>query len=110
MTVVCDSTPLIALSKINRLDLLQDLFGTIHVPQAVYEEVVVRAPDRPGAAQVGKADWIQVQTAAYRDKINYLRGDLDSGEAEFWFWPGSWEPTGLCLTKQELAWLLNSSN
>ena len=35
MIVVSDTTPLISLLKIGRLDLLQTLFGEVHVPAAV---------------------------------------------------------------------------
>jgi predicted nucleic acid-binding protein len=31
---------LIALGKLNRLELLADLYGEVHIPQAVYDEVV----------------------------------------------------------------------
>ena len=40
MTVVCNAGPLIALGKLGRLDLLQKLYGTVLVPQQVYEETV----------------------------------------------------------------------
>ena len=33
--VVSNSTPLIALSQINRLDIIKDLFGSIIIPDAV---------------------------------------------------------------------------
>ncbi len=42
MKVVVNATPLIALSLINRLDLLPALFEEIVVPRAVYEEIVVQ--------------------------------------------------------------------
>lgn len=49
-TVVCNAGPLIALGKLNRLDLLAALYGRVLVPRAVYDEVVVQgmaqgAPD-----------------------------------------------------------------
>jgi len=48
--VLCNSGPLIALAKLNRLDLLADLYDKVQVPRAVYTEVVSRglargAPD-----------------------------------------------------------------
>jgi predicted nucleic acid-binding protein len=82
LIVVSNATPLIALAKLDRLALLQDLFGTIHIPQAVHDEVVVEAPERPGAARIREAEWIHVHKPANRAKINYLRADLDPGEAE----------------------------
>lgn len=39
--VLSDAGPLIALGKLNRLDLLACLFPEVEIPQAVYDEVVV---------------------------------------------------------------------
>ena len=82
MIVVSNATPLIAFAKLDRLTLLRDLFQTVHIPQAVYQEVAVRGPDRPGAAQIRQAEWLHVHEPENRTKINYLQADLDSGEAE----------------------------
>ena len=48
--VLCDAGPLVALGKLNRLDLLAGLFNEVQIPRAVYEEVVAQglgqgAPD-----------------------------------------------------------------
>ena len=40
--VVSDSTPLIYLAKIGRLDLLRDVFEKIHIPEAVYHEAATQ--------------------------------------------------------------------
>jgi len=39
--IIGDSSALVALSIMNRLDLLETVFGTIYVPQAVYDEVTI---------------------------------------------------------------------
>lgn len=39
MIVISDTTPLITLMKIGHLNLLNKLFGEIHIPSAVYEEL-----------------------------------------------------------------------
>ena len=39
MIVVSDTTPLISLLKIDRIDLLEKLFGQVLIPQAVFEEL-----------------------------------------------------------------------
>lgn len=44
MIVVSNSSPLIALSSINRLDILAHLFTTIHIPDSVYQETVLENP------------------------------------------------------------------
>ncbi len=42
LTVVSNAGPLIALGKLNRLDLLANLYGDVQVPRAVYAEVVTQ--------------------------------------------------------------------
>ncbi|MCM1143436.1 MAG: DUF3368 domain-containing protein [Blautia sp.] len=39
MIVVSDTTPLISLLKIERLDLLEKLFGQVLIPKAVFDEL-----------------------------------------------------------------------
>lgn len=41
MIVVSDTTPLISLMKIERLDLLEKLYGKVFIPAAVYNELIV---------------------------------------------------------------------
>lgn len=41
MIVVSDTTPLISLMKIGKLDLVNHLFGEVQIPNAVYEELVI---------------------------------------------------------------------
>ena len=48
--VLCNAGPLIALGKLNRLELLEELYGEVQIPQTVYDEAVTsglkqRAPD-----------------------------------------------------------------
>ncbi len=80
--VVADSTCLIGLSKIGQLDLLRNLFGTVLIPRAVFDEVVLRGSGRPGAAEVGAADWIETRDAIDRLAVNALSLQLGPGESE----------------------------
>ena len=41
MIVVSDTTPLISLLKIDKVYLLEKLFGSIFIPQAVFNELVI---------------------------------------------------------------------
>ncbi|WP_227788941.1 hypothetical protein [Nodularia sp. LEGE 04288] len=41
MTVVCNATPLINFAAINRLNILQEIFGKVLIPQAVYQETTI---------------------------------------------------------------------
>ena len=82
MKVVVDATPLIALSLINRLDLLRQLFSEVLVPRAVYQEVVQLGPDLPGAAALTGADWIRVRSPRGKPTIEPLLLGLDRGELD----------------------------
>lgn len=41
--VIVNSTPLIVLSNINKLDLLKSLYKEIYIPQSVFDEVTAKA-------------------------------------------------------------------
>jgi len=63
--VVCDSDPLIYLSRVGQVQLLRKLFGSVLIPSSVYRETVLEAKAlrRPGASTIEKAindRWIQV--------------------------------------------------
>jgi predicted nucleic acid-binding protein len=54
--LVADSSALITLSRIDNLDLLQRLAGTIHVQEAVYREVVSAGATSSGGRSVEQAE------------------------------------------------------
>ena len=83
--VVCDSSTLIHLSAIGRLELLKDFFGRLTVPTAVWREVVEQGSGRPGVAEVEAAcreGWIEVKSPTNMPLFRSLQQDLDGGEAE----------------------------
>lgn len=82
MILVLDSSALITLSRIGNLELLQQVAETVHVPQAVYDEVVGAGVDQPGRRALESAQWIMRHQVQDRDTVNRLRGRLGRGEAE----------------------------
>lgn len=61
---VADSSPLIALARIQSFGLLKVLFGRLCLPPAVFHDVVTRGKQRPGAHEVEagiQAGWIIVE-------------------------------------------------
>ncbi len=82
--IVSNSTPLIELSKIRRLELLRDVYGSLVIPKAVYTEVVINGEGKPGAAEVKEAPWIYPHAVTHRSKVQslYARPSLDLGECE----------------------------
>ncbi len=56
MKAVVDSTPLIALSLIGRLSLLDEIFDEVIAPRSVFEEVTLFGKGRPGSKEVKSGD------------------------------------------------------
>lgn len=84
MIVVSNSSCLIGLSRIKKLNLLKELFRQIFVPQEVYNDVVIRGKNKPGAKEVEKArgKWIKVKSPEDKLAVEVLLTELDPGEAE----------------------------
>ena len=73
MKIVTNSTPLIELSKINQLNLLRKVYGSILIPEEVYIEVVVNGAGKQGAAEVGTAEWIHRQSVTNMNQVIELQ-------------------------------------
>ena len=82
MIVASNASPLAALSFIQQLDLLRELYKTLLVPEAVCQEVAVAGAGQPGRAAVLQADWIERCSVTNRQLVIALLQDLDPGEAE----------------------------
>jgi predicted nucleic acid-binding protein len=83
MIVVSNTTPLIGLAQIEKFHLLQQLFGEVYIPQAVYDEAVVAGREEGGARrEVSGATWIKVVSVKDRLAVEVLLDELDMGEAE----------------------------
>ena len=80
-SVVSNSGPLIGLAAVSRLHLLKDLYGFALIPDAVYEEVAGAGHDRPGAAELEEAKWLQ-RVAVNPPPDRLLLEELGRGEAE----------------------------
>jgi predicted nucleic acid-binding protein len=82
VNVVVDASPLIALARIERLELLREMFGDVVVPSAVWHEVVAAGSDKAGAAQIATVAWIRRRDVVDQSAVAALRRDLGAGEAE----------------------------
>jgi len=76
--------PIIALTTIGKLYLLKSIFTEIHIPAAVYDEVVARGENRPGTELVAQAEWITTESVDDKERVAALRSTchLGVGEAE----------------------------
>ena len=82
MIVVANAGPLIALGRLDRLDLLGQLFGEVQIPEAVAEEVIGTAGNRPGAAAAAQASWLRTSTTGDAVAVSLLQERLGAGESE----------------------------
>ncbi len=82
MSVVSNTSPITNLAGIGQLDLLRQLYDTITIPQAVYNEMANIGRTVPGALEVQTLPWITVQPVTDRNQVEALRAVLDPGEAE----------------------------
>ena len=82
MIVVSNAGPLIALARINKLDLLKHFFNTVFISKGTYDEVVIKGKSKLGSKHVENAKWIKVKSIKNEWSVNVLRIDLDIGEAE----------------------------
>ena len=84
MIVVSDTTPLISLLKINRIDLLEKLFGDVLIPQAVFDELTANECFQLEANRIRQTKFIVVKPVNNPESANILKRatGLDQGESE----------------------------
>ena len=76
--VIANTTPLIALANIDRLELLRELYGSIIIPQAVMDEII----REPAKQRVRRATWIKVEPIQDASQKDIFRARLHAGEVE----------------------------
>jgi len=80
--VISNSSAVIHLAKINKLDILREYFQTITIPERVYKECIVEGKGRPEIETIKKSDWINVKHVKDKNLVKLLSTTLDDGEAE----------------------------
>jgi len=84
MPAVSNTSPVLNLAIINRLDLLREQFREIWLPPAVIEELRLEE-ELPGSRAVRgarEAGWLQLGEVEDQLLVQVLQRDLDRGEAE----------------------------
>lgn len=82
MIVVCNSSSLIALSKIGHLEIFEKLFKEIFIPNAVYKDLIIKGLGKTGIAEIGSAGWIKRRYVKNTKLVKKLNISLHSGESE----------------------------
>lgn len=76
--IVVNSTPLISLYKIDKLNLLKKLYSHVYVPYGVYEELSVDGKHNFLAG----VDFITIQKIENKEAKKFFRTSLHKGEVE----------------------------
>jgi predicted nucleic acid-binding protein len=80
--IVADAASVIAFARLGRLALLQHIVGELVVPEAVYDDLVVKGRGKPGAAEVAESTWIQRESIRNREATAHSPPVLGAGERE----------------------------
>ncbi len=80
MIIISDTSPLVCLLHLNKIDLLKDLFFSVIIPTAVFNELI-------NAKVIDKTflqfnPFIQIKSPINKNEVEELRNVLDAGESE----------------------------
>ncbi len=78
--VISNTTPIITLLTISKLELLKELYGKIIIPQGVFEEIE-EGKNKDYYTDLSLIDWVEIKSISDREPLKYIN-DLDKGEAE----------------------------
>lgn len=80
--VIANSTPLIALNKIDKLNLLQHLYKQIIIPYAVYEEVILESNQKDIEDFIKASGFIKIMKIKNEEAKKIFVTSLHKGEVE----------------------------
>ena len=81
MIVVSDTSPILNLRRIGRLELLVLLYGQVLIPPAVFAELTVKTDLIP-VTDIDFMSSLIIGTPKDQERVQELRHSLDAGEAE----------------------------
>ncbi len=85
INIICNSSPIINLSKVHKLDILKKLFDSVIIPVAVYNELIKDTEEKEGHSEIVKLienKVIVIRKVKDVNLVKALRNDLDYGESE----------------------------
>jgi len=80
--IVVNTSPIIYLSSINKINILKELFDEIFIPEAVKQEVLAGGKNQVGFREIRSKKWIKTKKIKNELAKKYLLTDIDDGEAE----------------------------
>ncbi len=84
MIVISDTTPILSLLKANRLDLLQKLYESVIIPEAVYNELTMNPLFKDERDKIAGCPFLKIEKAENLKSVRILRDvtGLDARESE----------------------------
>lgn len=82
LIIVSDTSPILNLARVGRLELLTLLYKQVFVPPTVLAELTAVGSDVFATIDIALNSWLVVRAPKNQERIQDLRGNLDSGEAE----------------------------
>lgn len=79
---ICNTTPLINLASIGRVDLLESLFGEVIIPPAVMVELLAKESIFPAAASAARHHPFRVMNSPHPLLVRGFQASVHPGEAE----------------------------
>ncbi len=80
--IISNATPLITFARINQLYILQQVTGSLTIPEGVFYEIAKYNDIKPGVIHLNQEKWIQVKSVQSRGQVDLLLPTLELGEAE----------------------------
>ena len=80
--IITNSGPIISFARADYLYLLRETVKEITIPNAVFDDIVVKGRGRPGAEEVKEAFWIKLKEVKDKNKVEKLSERLGEGESE----------------------------
>lgn len=77
MIIVSDTSPISNLAAIGQLELLQQLYGNLIIPTAVYHELLNSGNTDPAVLAIKSVNWIQTSCVTNITLFQTLHNNLD---------------------------------
>lgn len=101
-SVVVNSTPVIALNSIDRLDLLEKMYNKVYIPYAVYEELCVDGNDNIDKDFLLSFSNFSIEQISNNKAREYFKTSLHKGEVETMILAGELK-ADLCIIDDQVA-------
>lgn len=82
MIVTSNTSPIMNLAVINQLNIIEQLYGKVIIPEAVSHELSVVVPEIFNTSTIQTSHWIEKRSLKNTLLAESLKLELDSGEAE----------------------------